>query len=246
VKKEFPQLMFLRVEPSNNQRLPFYQQQPFSKLSHYLQPRFNQLITLAKPDELMKTFSTDIRHDIRAAERLGVTVEVKERLTAQEQHAFEAMKTDTRNRSQRNIFPSDAYFSNFLNSFKTAPSDVVPQPYLSFFVASKEGEPVAIHLNLFFADTLTYLYGATYSGSKSKRAPGHLHWKSMLYAEEHGYHYYDLGGVDDKFWHGLTYFKRQFGGQTYEYIGTYDIVIQPLYYSLYRLAKDTSNRIKGA
>jgi lipid II:glycine glycyltransferase (peptidoglycan interpeptide bridge formation enzyme) len=244
LKSDFPKLIFVRLEPPHKNRLEIYDKAPCTRLTHYLQPRFNQLISLASAEAMQKTFSTDIRHDIRAAERLGVSVESKEELSPKEQHAFEAMKTDTRNRSNRNIFPSDAYFTNFLNSFTTAPTGKLPQPYLRFFIASKEGEPVAIHLNLFFADTLTYLYGASYSGSVSKRAPAYLHWKSMRMAEEAGYHYYDLGGVDDAFWHGLTYFKRQFGGETYEYAGTFDVVIQPVLYSVYKGAKKISGYIK--
>jgi lipid II:glycine glycyltransferase (peptidoglycan interpeptide bridge formation enzyme) len=245
IRKAFPYLVFVRVEPASAKQLKLYTSTPFAKLSHYVQPRFNQLITLAGQDELLKTFSNDIRHDIRAAERLGVTVEVKPALTPEENEAFEVMKADTRARSNRNIFPSDSYFVNFLKSFDTKPSSTEQQPYLSFFIASKEGKPVAIHLNLLFGKTLTYLYGASYSGDRSKRAPGYLHWKSMLYAGEHNFKYYDLGGVDDKFWHGLTYFKRQFGGETYEYVGTYDMVMRPAPYSLYRMAKGCMSKIKG-
>ncbi len=60
----------------------------------------------------------------------------------------------------------------------------------------------------------------------------------MEYARENAFIYYDLGGVDDELWHGLTYFKRQFGGETLEYIGTVDVVLRPSLYALYKKAKE--------
>ena len=240
LKQNLAHLIFVRFEPSHKKSFACYEQKPFSKSKNYLQPRFNRLILLAPAEEMLETFAGDVRHDIRAAERNAVIVTDVEKLTEAEEQAFEKMKIDTRNRSHRNIFPSDVYFSHLLESFKTASNDETYRPFLRFFIASKQGVPVAIYLSVLFADTLTYLYGASYSGSFSKRSPAYLHWKAMLYAESRSLRYYDLGGVDETAWKGLTYFKKQFGGETLEYIGTVNAVLRPISYVFYLFFKKIS------
>jgi lipid II:glycine glycyltransferase (peptidoglycan interpeptide bridge formation enzyme) len=241
LRQALPHLIFVRFEPPHKKVFASYDSKPFKRSRTYLQPRFNQLITLKTIDTLQKTFAADVRHDIRAAERIGITVIDTEKLTDTEAEAFEKMKIDTRNRSHKNIFPSDEYFYNLLNSFKDAPDDEAFQPFLRFFVASKQGVPVAIYLCVMFANTLTYLYGASYSGSISKRAPAYLHWRAIQYADSRSLLYYDLGGVDEKVWHGLTYFKKQFGGETLEYVGTVHAIMRPVLYSLYLFFKKISS-----
>ena len=239
LKKHFSHLVFVRFEPPMKNLFPCDKSSLFVQPPYYLQPRFNQLITVGEAAAMLKTMSADIKHDIRAGERIGVVITAKPELSESERAAYEAMKSDTQSRSGKEIFPLDSYFTNFEKTFRTNPADT-SGPQLLFFIASnKEGEPVAINLNLLYASTLTYLYGASLTGSKSKRAPAYLHWKTIEYARENGFSYYDLGGVDETLWHGLTYFKRQFGGETLEYMGILDVVLKPNLYTLY-------NRIKNS
>ena len=242
-KKEFSHLIFIRFEPPFKEHFKVYDTPPFIHPTQYLQPRFNQLVTLAPAEELLSTFSSDIKHDIRAGERIGTTVTIIGDLSPEQWESFEGMKKDTGSRSGKSIFPSDEYFKHFVKNFDaTSQEESDPKhlrPRLCFFIASnKQGVPVAINLNLLFGTTLTYLYGASCSGPISKRAPGYLHWKSMEYGYANGFTYYDLGGVDDELWHGLTYFKRQFGGETLEYTGTIEAVLRPKLYKLYKKAKE--------
>ncbi len=235
-KKEHRYLLYVRFEPPHQTLFDWYKKRPFTILKTYLQPRFNRTVTVTSGKEgLLTQISRDIRHDVSAAERLGITVEVKATLDSAENEAFEAMKRQTSERNGKNIYPSDQYFTNLLQIISNGHE--ATKPYMRFFVAKKEGQPVAIYLSVLFASTVTYLYGGSYSGSISKRAPAYLHWSSMLHAHEKGFTYYDLGGVDKDLWPGLTYFKEQFGGETFEYIGTIDLVLRPFYYRLYSLAK---------
>ncbi len=80
-KEHFPQLMFVRFEPPFKEHFKVYDAAPFVHPMQYLQPRFNQLITLAPAEDLLKTFSSDIKHDIRAGERIGTTISITTELS---------------------------------------------------------------------------------------------------------------------------------------------------------------------
>lgn len=249
IKDRYRHFIFVRFEPPYLEALDCYKTKPFKILSYYLQPKYNQVISAqATDEELLKKMSRDIRHDIRAAERIGVTVEMKSSLNENEKMAFDVMKADTKKRSGKNIFPSDLYFTNLIDTFSGHKISNNKKPSLRFFVASKDGEPVALYVAIFFAHTATYLYGASYSGAVSARAPAYLHFRAIVGSHKEGFQYYDLGGVDKVLWPGLTYFKQQYGGETFEYIGTVDVVVRPFLYRAYTAIKTTLslvNRFKS-
>ena len=64
---------------------------------------------------------------------------------------------------------------------------------------------------------------------------------SIKQAKNEGYHFYDFGGVKtespDSSWAGITRFKTGFSPKTEPtlYLGTYDIVLAPFSYTLYRM-----------
>lgn len=250
IQEKYRSYIFVRFEPPYHHVLDCYKVKPFKVLSYYLQPKYNQIIGAeTTEEELLKKMSRDIKHDIRAAERIGVVVEMKSSLDQNEKLAFEVMKSDTKKRSGKNIFPSDLYFTNLINTFGGYKLSNNKKPSLRFFVANKDGTPVAIYVAIFFAHTATYLYGASYSGTVSSRAPAYLHFRAITGSHKEGFQYYDLGGVDKALWPGLTYFKQQYGGETFEYIGTIDIVIRPILYRVYAFIKmmlSLASRFKSA
>lgn len=95
-------------------------------------------------------------------------------------------------------------------------------------------------------DTATYLHGASGDTNRNLMAPFSLQWKAILDAKEAGFKYYDFGGVKTKdtrckmqgtnSWEGITNFKLGFSPKTkpVEFPGSYDIVINPRKYAIYR------------
>ncbi len=238
LKQQCPLFVFVRFEPPYKNSFSWYKSKPFNIPSYYIQPRFNQIVSVVQTEEQLKAgMVADVRHDLRAAERLDIKTCVKDSLNEFDDKAFEAMKSDTSKRSGKQIFPNDTYFSFLYSIFKNRSGIEEASPYIRFFIATKEDSPVAIYLAIFFAHTVTYLYGASYSGSKSKRAPAYLHWGAIQEAKKAQFHYYDIGGVDEVLWPGLTFFKKQFGGKTLEYVGVVDFIINPFLYSLYSIFK---------
>ena len=68
-------------------------------------------------------------------------------------------------------------------------------------------------------------------------APHLLHWRIIQEAKRRGFQYYDLWGIGEKRWPGLTRFKKGFGGEMVHYPPSIEIVYRPLRYRLYRLAR---------
>ena len=66
----------------------------------------------------------------------------------------------------------------------------------------------------------------------------------ILDAKKVGLERYDFWGISDSnpVWKGITRFKLGFGGERLSYPGTYDYVIKPLKYKLYKLLRALRRR----
>jgi len=108
-------------------------------------------------------------------------------------------------------------------------------PIASLFVVEHQGKIIAANIVILHGGRATYLHGASCYEYRNLMAPYLLHWETIRYAKEHGISEYDLWGIDEVKWPGLTRFKRGFGGKEVEYAGSYDYVFQPMWYKLYML-----------
>lgn len=93
---------------------------------------------------------------------------------------------------------------------------------------------------IFYGDTVTYLHGGSGDLHRDVMAPYLLQWEQIKAAKERGYTKYDFGGVSlntANSWQGITKFKTGFSPQTLPtmYSGTYDIVLAPFSYTVYRV-----------
>jgi lipid II:glycine glycyltransferase (peptidoglycan interpeptide bridge formation enzyme) len=59
----------------------------------------------------------------------------------------------------------------------------------------------------------------------------------MQAAKGLGYKYYDLYGIDEVKWPGVTRFKKGFGGKEVSYPGTFDLVFERIWYNVYGVAR---------
>jgi|SRR3989344_5516221 len=244
-KKTFPKFTFLRLEPhfdsipsglvSNGFRIPAY----------YIQPRFNSVVEIKDSDEeILAGFHPSTRSNIRRAENRGVTVEVKNRITQEEYRHFSEMAKDTIKRnSGKNAYPDHKYFEAL---FKRIPSLISSRPTadlsMSAFYGYQDGVPAGAHFVLFFGDTATYLYGASYSDKLRSKVTTYLHWAGMQEARRRKMSYYDLGGVDEVKWPTLTTFKRQFRGKEFAYMGNLDISLRPVWHRIYETLRALKKR----
>ncbi|MDP3772484.1 MAG: peptidoglycan bridge formation glycyltransferase FemA/FemB family protein [bacterium] len=232
-QEKFAKSIFVRLEPPT-QFIP-HGMSKFSVPPYYVQPRFNLAIPLhARTEEIAARFHPSTRSNIKRAERRGVHVEMGssfEELFDQ----FLAMTQDTIQRnSGKDVYPAPLYFKSLFETVPLLGNTSDPDSLsLGVFCGCVNGQPAAIHLVLFFGDTATYLYGASYSKYLNSKVTTYLHWTALLETKRKGMKFYDIGGIDDVRWPTLTHFKRQFRGKEFHYIGNMDIPIRPELYRFY-------------
>ncbi|HYF10222.1 MAG TPA: peptidoglycan bridge formation glycyltransferase FemA/FemB family protein [Candidatus Paceibacterota bacterium] len=240
-KEYLRECIFLRLEPPV-EALPLGTSVNYRVPDHYVQPRYNLALPLSEDLRAMVHPST--RSNINRAERRGASVLVKESLSDEEYADFKRMVKDTIKRNSGvNAYPDEAYFRAFLKTFAEDCKGGVCADGVSLkiFCGYRDGDPAGTHLVLYYADTATYLFGASLTKHLDSKISTYLHMKAAEDAQKRGYRYYDIGGIDPERWPTLTEFKRQFRGTEFCYMGNMDILLRPRLYTVYTLVR----KVKG-
>ncbi|MEA3403547.1 MAG: peptidoglycan bridge formation glycyltransferase FemA/FemB family protein [Armatimonadota bacterium] len=198
------------------------------------QPRYVMKTDLTPdPEELLASFKSKWRYNIRLAGRRGVSVREG---TREDLPRFYELLEGTARRDQFRV-RDYSYFERMYDL-------LAPEEMLRLFVAQFEGRMVAGDILLRMGDEAVYVYGASDS-DYHKHMPNHLlQWEMMQWAKGVGCTTYNLRGVSREVdgepvgeLGGLNRFKRGFAGQYMEYIGEWDLVYSPVWYRVYEAAQ---------
>jgi peptidoglycan pentaglycine glycine transferase (the first glycine) len=218
------------------------------KAPHDMQPKEIFAIDITKSEEqLLSEMKQKTRYNIKLAEKKGVKV-ISERGSVRSKYVEEFFRLVklTAKRKRINFHPEDYY----RKMTETINSDV-----LSLYVAEYNNKVIAANLIAFYGNTATYLHGATDDEYRNVMAPYLLQWQAILDAKKRGCEFYDFGGVktanseqktvNSKDWSGITKFKVGFSEETkpFEFPGSYDIVINPFKYRLYKIIQKIKSAI---
>lgn len=95
-----------------------------------------------------------------------------------------------------------------------------------------------------FNKWLYYPYGASSNEKRELMASNLMMWEVMRYGKAQGCTMLDMWGAlgpqpDPRDpWYGFHRFKEGYGGRLVEFVGSYDLVLEPRLYPLYRVADD--------
>jgi peptidoglycan pentaglycine glycine transferase (the first glycine) len=197
--------------------------QPESTLIISLQPSEEEILTQMKPKG---------RYNIKIAQKHGVKIRLSEDKKEDLQKFYKILK-ETTARDQFSGHPL-SYYENMLE--KLGPKKV------KLWLAEYNNKIIAGVIATYFADTVTYYFGASASQNRNIMAPYLLHWEIMKHAKKEGYEYYDMFGIAPENsphhpWAGVTEFKLKFGGKRMNYIPAMEIIYQPFWYLLMKAAK---------
>ncbi len=183
-------------------------------------------------DKLLAEMHTKTRYNIRVAERKGLKVSYEKNFSI-----FWELLKKTGERDQFTLHPQENYE-------KVMADDSVQQ----ITIFSPDGHPIASGGFIGFGDRYYYLYGALDYEERQLMAPYLLQWTAIQQGKKMGYKYYDFFGIapgemkgveyvyDSKhLYAGITRFKLGFGGVPENAPGTFDLVIDPGKYRIYKL-----------
>ncbi len=226
--------MFWRIEPAIT-TTPDTRHPTQSIRSHAYMPASTSLLDLSRPEsDLLAAMHEKARYNIRVAERHGVTV--RDASQPEDIETFLALNAETETR--------DRFLSQPSNYIRDTYAHLSAQGMARLRFAEKNGEALAASFEIIFGDTVTYLYGASSSKSRSAMAPYALHWSAIRAAQAEGYRYYDFYGVNPtdtnssyykKTWEGITRFKLGWGGERVDYAGTWELPRMKMLHRLFRL-----------
>lgn len=203
--------------------------------SSSIQPQKTVVLDLSKSeDELLAAMHPKTRYNTRLAERKGVAVTIHEPRNTN--HEFAIFYELLRETSQR-----DNFYLHGMDHYQKLLAVRSPDFSNELFFANYDGKLLAAAMVNFYRSltsaVATYLHGGSSREYREVMAPHLLHWAIIKEAKARGCRYYDLWGIDERKWPGLTRFKLGFGGEMVEYPPSLDIVYRPAWYRWYVLAK---------
>lgn len=232
--------IFFRIEPNvlvNNQSLA---------INHYLRPssrpffyKHTFLIDLTRSEEeLLIRMSQKTRYNVRLAKRHGVKV-AHDNSDETFEIFLELLKETVRR--QRFFAHTEDYHRKMrttLNQNKLGSGQALT---LHLLKAEYQGEIQSVWILFKFHNVLYYPYGASSSLHRHLMANNLMMWEAIKLGKKLGCKTFDLWGClgphpDPKdSWYGFHRFKEGYSGRLVEFVGSFDLVLNPNFYCLYNL-----------
>lgn len=202
-----------------------------------VQPQHTRILTLAQPSAMIATFKHGRRYNIRAGERRGVVIE-----EGKDAAELERQSAAVERRESINL-PAKSYYQLLLDELPWCRTYVARHPETHEALAAVL---VARH------DGRGYHLFAGRSGAHPQLMANDLAWwAGIKAAAADGCRDYDLWGVPppdagpDHPWHGLGFFKAEFGGEEVAYTGAWELVLSQTASRLIGLERKARSRVRG-
>lgn len=227
--------VFIQLEPN------VLVSQSSSINSHLLRPSFHPLFTkftfildISKnEDELLKSFHSKTRYNIKVAQKHGVTVSEKTSDKDFEEYLKLTRETTTR---QKFYAHSTTYHSKMWQTLGKRTEGLSAH----LFTAVYQKQTLVSWILFIFNDTLYYPYGASSSKNRNVMASNLIMWEAIKYGKSKGLKKFDMWGALGKDpnpndpWFGFHKFKEGYGATHTEFVGSFDLIINPLFYQVYK------------
>lgn len=230
----------VKVEP--NIELPTNQKVDpvFKTSSHPLFTKHNFILDLTQSEEeLLKRLHPKTRYNIRVAQKHGVLVEEQTDESALKSYLKLYFETTKR----------QGYFGHSERYHQLVWEVLQKAGIARILLASYKGKPLTAWMLFAFADTLYYPYGGSSTEFKEVMANNLVAWEAIKLGKRLKLKKFDMWGAlgptpnPKDPWMGFHRFKQGYGGRAVEYLGSFDLVLNPLYYPFTLI--DSSTQIKA-
>jgi len=200
---------------------------------HPLFPRYTFILDLTRSeDELLSSMHPKTRYNLRLAQKHGVVVK--------EDNSEKAFATYLK-LTQETLSRQKFYAHN--PSYHRRMWQVLSQSGIAhLFTASYQSQILATWIVFIWKDTIYYPYGASSRAHREMMAPNLLLWEIARWAKQKGIKFFDLWGAlgpqpnEKDPWFGFHRFKEGYRPQLVEFMGSYDLIINPFLYRLSTMA----------
>jgi lipid II:glycine glycyltransferase (peptidoglycan interpeptide bridge formation enzyme) len=188
-------------------------------------------IDLTRPEEeILKSFSSKTRYNIRLAQKYGVVVKEDN-----SEKAFDKYLKLTRETVERQGFyaHTEKYHRLMWKYLHSTPITEHRLPIAHLLTATYKKEAITAWVVFLYKDILYYPYGASSEAHKQVMANNLMMWEAIKFGKKMGAKTFDLWGREEG--KGFTKFKEGYSPQVVEFLGTWDLVINPVLYKVYRI-----------
>jgi hypothetical protein len=201
------------------------------------QPEHTRILAMRPPEEMLATFKHGRRYNIRAGLRRGVVVE-EGRDAAELERQSAAVE-----RRESISLPPRRYYELLLDLLPWCRTYVGRHP--------ETREALSAVLVARHAGRAYHLFAGRSGVNPELMANDLAWWAAIRSAAEAGCRDYDLWGVPppgagpDHPWHGLGFFKAEFGGEEVAYAGAWELVLSETGSRLIDLERKARRGIRG-
>lgn len=228
--------IFIRVEPT----FPLENAEIKAlglKKSKNINPAYTQILDLRPPkDEILAAMRQDKRNVYRNYTKKGLKI----RLSKNPEKDLKILTDLLAKTSEKNHFSphESAYLAAQL---KTG--------FAKLYLADYQEKSIAAAIVYDHNDIRYYAHAASDFEYRKLAAGTALVAQMIFDAKSAGAHSFDFWGVTASNsprdpWFGFTKFKQSFGGALITYAGTYDLVLNPLKYHLYKLIRPLNRSLR--
>lgn len=235
--------ILIQVEPNvraSDEAYHTMQRLGFRKATHPLFTKYTFVLDLTRSeDELLKNLHPKTRYNIKVARKHNVTIAEKDT-----PEAFQTYLQITDETTKRQKFYAHSH-SYHQKQWATLPHEA-KSPYNELsshlFVANYNMKSLAAWILFVFHDTLYYPYGSSTSEHRETMASNLMMWEAIRYGKSLGLKKFDMWGAlgpepdTNDSWYGFHRFKQGYRPEHVEFLGSFDLVINPVLYSLYAIA----------
>jgi lipid II:glycine glycyltransferase (peptidoglycan interpeptide bridge formation enzyme) len=239
-------ISFVQLEPNvlKSQVANFkFEDKTIIKSFHPLFTRFTFLLDLTKQEEdLLKNMHQKTRYNIKVAEKKGVKVEIDNSNKAFEDYIKLTKETTKRQK----FYAHDEKYHRLMweTLGNKSNSEFNPNKLSANIVKATYKKKTLVTYILFtFKDKLYYPYGASSDEYREVMASTKTMWEVIKWGKSLGLKTFDMWGAanvrepktNDPYY-GFHRFKQSFGAELTEFMGSFDLVINPLNYRLLHIA----------
>ena len=176
-------------------------------------------------ENLMKSFSSKTRYNIRLAERNGVTVREDN-----SDKAFERYLELTRETINRQGFYAHT------EKYHRLMWDILRKAGIAHLLTARyEGNIITTWILFKWKDFLYYPYGASTVEHKNVMANNLMMWEAIKFGKKNNLKTFDLWGREEG--KGFTKFKEGYNPQVIEFLGTWDLITNKPMYAVYKIGE---------